>query len=167
MGQIQKMRYSETLTCDIIKERRFSTECLADLLRREGACHPSIPSKSIINLDDEERRVAKHEKRNNRPTVDFYFAVTSGQLRLAECKYKCKKDLNSLSKTELDKKNQHSTSLLGQEVPIYQGYILLVADDMVAQVISYLSRYYSRNKDRLISAGIQVMTTADFIKEYF
>lgn len=164
---VAEKRNSNSLIEQIARNKGFRLEPLDTLLRAEGDKSSKSLDILVINLDAEETRQVERNNRDKQATVDFcFFPEGTKNLRLVECRYKYKQPCN-MSAKKIKDKIHHSRDLLCGEL-VSEGCTFLFSRNVMNQARSAVARVFGCNNEKdTKKKGIEVMTTADFIKEYF
>lgn len=126
--------------------------------------HPFTQEKALY-LEAVETEMARTEKRNKAPIVDFSIGLTKGKnrkIRLVEAKFDVD-DLKNLASSNIPDKVQHSTDVLRDcGIPIESGAVVLINKSSIVQ---QQRRWLEQ---RLLAGGhYQVKTVDEFYKLYF
>lgn len=131
-------------------------EEIDSLSKRDGAKKTPFQDEICINLDNVEICLAKKDKRNNRKTMDFSFGIkviNQSKFVLVELRLNYK-NINNLSKTELDSKIYNSKIILGQNPNLLNHYYFVFKSNLKNQAHRNLRRIYL-NKN--IVSGIDLL----------
>lgn len=126
-------------------------KCIVDLdtfCKEEGAKKTPFSNEKCINLDMVENIIAQHDKRNSRKTMDAFFGIKlNHQKKVILCEFRLNyKNVNNLSKSELDAKLSNSINIVGQTPMIDKTYLFVFNSNIKNQAYRRLRALYSNKK---------------------
>lgn len=127
---------------------------IRDIIIAEGGCELIclFSDEDVINIDRVEKKLAQHEHRQQRPTMDIAFGISTNgrncKIVLVDFKYKLK-SFNRISKLDLVAKVQGTIDILGNVPCIFTPYLFVVQSNLLQEGRSYLSHRLFRNSPRL------------------
>lgn len=147
----------------VARQHQNCIEKIDTLCKRDGARKTPFCDEVCINLDGVEKELAKEDKRNNRKTMDFSIGLKQGkQIRLVLIELRLRyKNINNLSKSELDSKIKNSKAILGQSPNLLNHYYFIFAPNLKNQAHRNLRRLYS---NKSIVSGVDL---SDLKEIYF
>lgn len=116
--------------------------------KAEGAKKTPFSNEECVNLDKVESIMAKSEKRNLRKTMDAFFGIKLGhQKKIILCEFRLNyKNVNNLSKSELDAKLSNSINIIGHNPMINNCYLFVFNSNLKNQAYRRLRALYSNKK---------------------
>jgi hypothetical protein len=167
------MTYSEEITCNHSVIKRFDN-CLEDinqLIINEGKDYYGIiphfaNNEVVINLDEAEIQVANSENRILNPSMDMAFGIVNDDnsikaMLMVELKLNVINP-NRLNEVNLIGKAQGSQKILGNEITIYDKWLIVVKGDLIDETRSKLDRMYGRILHNFIPTGIDQLKSDYF-----
>ena len=116
--------------------------------KAEGAKKTPFSNEDCVNLDMVENIIAQSEKRNSRKTMDAFFGIKlEHQRKVVLCEFRLNyKNVNNLSKSELDGKLSNSINLIGHNPMINNSYLFVFNSNLKNQAYRRLRALYSNKK---------------------
>ncbi|KAA6346011.1 hypothetical protein EZS27_006436 [termite gut metagenome] len=147
-----KWKYCEATTCEhnLAIKHPDCIESIHAVIRNEGGKKSFFKTEKCLNLDKIETKQAQEKKQEIKATMDCSFGISHGkQKRMILCEYRLRyKNVNNLSKTELDSKITHSKNLLGTTYVIHNCYLFVFNPEIKKQAIHRLRWLYNGSKNR-------------------
>lgn len=134
------------------------SECIEpiDLVcKRDGARRTPFSHEVCLNLDKVEICLAQIESRSSRKTMDFSLGLkhnTQKRIALVELRLRYR-NINNLSKTELDSKINNSITILGHSPNILNRYYFVFSSQLKNQAHRNLRRLYA---NKSIVSGVDI-----------
>jgi hypothetical protein len=143
-------KYCETTTCEHNLAIKYPDciESIHAVIHNEGGKKSFFKTEKCLNLDKIEIKQAQEKKHEIKATMDCSFGIFHGkQKRMILCEYRLRyKNVNNLSKTELDSKITHSKNLLGTICVIHKCYLFVFSSEIKEQAKNKLRRLYNGSK---------------------
>jgi hypothetical protein len=144
-------KYCEATTCGHNLAKKYSDciESIHALIRNEGGKKSLFKDEKCLNLDKIETKQAQEKKQEIKfATMDCSFGISyRKQKRMILCEYRLRyKNVNNISKTELDSKIAHSKNVLGATCIIHNCYLFIFSSEIKEQAKNKLRRLYNGNK---------------------
>lgn len=165
MAEQSEWQYCTEITKNHVvpKVHRDCLERLDFVCKNDGAKKTPFEDEICVNIDKVEESLAKKDRRDKRKIMDLSFGLVAkkeSRFVLVELRLRYK-NVNNLSKTELDSKILTSKSILGQSPNLLNHYYFVFNSKLKHQAHRNLRRLFANKK---IVSGIDL---TDLKNEFF